>query len=123
DAELNVNSNILYYRIKVISKDGVSKYSNILTVRISQLNSSRIRISPNPASSSVNVSFFSALRGNIELQLMDMTGKVVLREQRTVESGQYSVVIDKLSRLSEGIYTILIRIGDRWERERIVIKR
>ncbi len=123
DADLNVNSNIIYYRIKVISKDGVMKYSNVLTVRISELNSSRIKISPNPASSSVNVSFFSALRGNIELQLMDMTGKVVLREQRTIDSGQYNVTIDKLGRLSEGIYTILIRIGDRWERERIVIKR
>lgn len=123
DADTDINSNIIYYRIKVISKTGVSKYSNILTVRISTVNSGKLKISPNPASSSVNISFYSALRGTMELQLLDMTGKIVLREQQAVESGQNSITLNQLTGLSEGIYTILIRTGDRWERERIVIKR
>ena len=123
DADPDVNSNILYYRIKVISKDGVSKYSNILTVRISTQNNGKLKISPNPASSSINISFYSALRGTMELQILDMTGKLVLREQRTVESGQNSITLNQLSRLSEGVYTILIHTSDRWERERIVIRR
>ena len=123
DADTDINSNIIYYRIKVISKTGVSKYSNILTVRISTVNNGKLKISPNPASSSVNISFYSALRGTMELQLLDMTGKIVLREQRVVESGQNSITLNQLTGLSEGIYTILIRTGDRWERERIVIKR
>jgi hypothetical protein len=123
DADPDVNSNIIYYRIKVVSKDGVSKYSNILTVRISAQNNGKLKISPNPASSSVNISFYSALRGTMELQILDMTGKIVLREQRTVESGQNSITLNQLSRLSEGVYTIFIRTGDRMERERIVIRR
>ena len=123
DADLDVNSNIIYYRIKVISKGGISKYSNILTVRISAQNNGKLKISPNPASSSVNISFYSALRGTMELQILDMTGKIALREQRTVESGQNSITLNQLSRLSEGVYTILIHTGDRWERERIVIRR
>jgi hypothetical protein len=123
DADPDVKSNIIYYRIKVVSKDGVSKYSNILTVRISAQNNGKLKISPNPASSSVNISFYSALRGTMELQILDMTGKIVLREQRTVESGQNSITLNQLSRLSEGVYTIFIRTGDRMERERIVIRR
>ncbi len=123
DADPDVNSNILYYRIKVVSINGVSKYSNTLTVRISALNNQKLKISPNPASSSVNISFYSALRGTMELQLLDMTGKIVLREQRVAESGQNSITLNQLSGLSEGIYTILVRTGDRWERERIIIKR
>lgn len=123
DADPDVNSNIIYYRIKVVSINGVSKYSNTLTVRISALNNTKLKISPNPASSSVNISFYSALRGTMELQLLDMTGKIVLREQRVAESGQNSITLNQLSGLSEGIYTILVRTGDRWERERIIIKR
>lgn len=123
DTDPDVNSNVIYYRIKVVSKTGVSKYSNILTVRLSSQNSGKLKISPNPASSSVNISFYSALRGTMELQILDMTGKIALREQKTVESGQNSITINQLSRLSEGVYTIFIRIGDRWERERIVIRR
>ena len=123
DADPDVNSNIIYYRIKVISKDGVSKYSNILTVRISAQNNAKLKISPNPASSSINISFYSALRGTMEVQILDMTGKIALREQRSVESGQNSITLNQLSRLSEGVYTILVHTGDRWERERIVIRR
>lgn len=123
DTQTEFNGNTVYYRIKVIGKTGVSKYSNILTVRIASVINNKLRISPNPASTSVNVSFYSSLRGTMELQLMDMTGKVVLSEQRMVESGQNSITLNQLSRLSEGIYTLLIRTGDRWERDRIVIRR
>lgn len=123
DADLSMTNNIIYYRIKVVSKDGVIKYSNVLTVRTSGLNNGKMKISPNPASSSVKIEFHSALRGIMELQLLDMTGKIVLREQRNVESGQNNIILNQLNSLSEGIYTIFIRIGDRLERERIVIKR
>jgi hypothetical protein len=117
------NSNVLYYRITVVSKDGGRKYSSILVVRLSGITSQKIKVSPNPASSSVSLSFYSALRGNIDLQLLDMTGKVVLKEQQRIEAGQNIITLDQLSRFSEGVYTILIRFADRWERERIVIKR
>jgi hypothetical protein len=117
------SSNVLYYRINVVSKDGGRKYSSVLVVRLSGITSQKIKVSPNPASSSVSLSFYSALRGNINLQLLDMTGKVVLREQQRIEAGQNIITLDQLSRFSEGVYTILIRFTDRWERERIVIKR
>jgi hypothetical protein len=123
DTDPDVSSNVIYYRIKVVGKTGVSKYSNILTVRLSSQNNRKLKISPNPASSSVNISFYSALRGTMELQILDMTGKIALREQKTVESGQNSITINQLNRLSDGVYTIFILIGDRWERERIVIRR
>ncbi len=117
------NSNVLYYRINVVSKDGGRKYSSILVVRLSGIASQKLKVSPNPASSSVSLSFYSALRGNIDIQLLDMTGKVVLKEQQRIEAGQNIITLDQLSRFSEGVYTILIRFTDRWERERIVIKR
>lgn len=123
DADINTNSNILYYRIKVVSKDGSLKYSAILSVRLTGNTTNKIKVSPNPAVSSLTISFYTALRSNVEYQLVDMTGKVVLRAQTAAESGQNNITISQLSLYSEGVYTILIRIGDRWERERVVIKR
>lgn len=117
------SNNVLYYRINAVSKDGGRKYSSILVVRLSGSISQKIKVSPNPASTSVSLSFYSALRGNVDVQLMDMTGKVVLKDQQRVEAGQNIITLDQLNRFSEGVYTILIRLTDRWERERIVIKR
>ncbi|MCC6288671.1 MAG: T9SS type A sorting domain-containing protein [Chitinophagaceae bacterium] len=123
DADIETGNNILYYRIKVSSKDGALKYSAVLSVRLSGINNNKIKISPNPAVSSLTMSFYTALRGNVEYQLIDMTGKVIIRGQRMVESGQNSIEIDQLGRYSAGVYTVLIHIGDRWERERIVIRK
>lgn len=123
DAEVNANTSVLYYRVKVSSKDGELKYSSILSVRLSGNVSNKIKVSPNPAVSSLTISFYTVLRSNVEYQLIDMTGKVVLRAQRMVEAGQNSINIDQLGLYSEGVYTVLIRIGDKWERERIVIRK
>ena len=123
DAGFNSSNTVIYYRIKVLSKDGAIKYSSILSVRLSGVISNNIKINPNPAISTLAINFYTALRGNVEYQLIDMTGKVVLRGQRMVEPGQNNITVDQLGRYSEGVYTMLVRIGDRWERERVVIRR
>ncbi|MFT3947139.1 MAG: T9SS type A sorting domain-containing protein [Agriterribacter sp.] len=123
DGDINADNNILYYRIKVSSKDGGLKYSSILSVRLSGNTNSKIRISPNPAVSSITMSFYSAMRGNVEYQLTDMTGKIVVRGQRMAEAGQNSITVEQLGRFSEGVYTIMINIGNKWERERILIRK
>ncbi len=123
DANIDVNSNTLYYRINAVSKDGGHKYSAILVVRLSGVITEKIKVSPNPASSTVSVSFYSAQKGYVDYQLLDMTGKVILKDQQHIDAGQNVITITQLSRFSEGVYTILIRLSDRWERERIVIKR
>ncbi len=123
DYDLNVNSNIVYYRIKVVNKDGLSKYSNVLVVRLTSLASDRIRIMPNPASSSVNISMYSSLKGEVEIKLVDMTGKMVLSRTEKIEAGNNTITLSQLSQLSDGIYTILLRINDRYEHERLVIKK
>ncbi|MBX2920594.1 MAG: T9SS type A sorting domain-containing protein [Chitinophagaceae bacterium] len=123
DASLHVNTDVLYYRICVVSKDGVRKYSNVLVVRLSNRTGEKLKISPNPASSSVQISFNTSVRGPVEYQILDMTGKVVLRKQYMAESGQNSITVNDLDRLSEGVYTLVLRLGDRWEHERLVIKK
>ncbi|MBX3256948.1 MAG: T9SS type A sorting domain-containing protein [Chitinophagaceae bacterium] len=123
DAALNVNTDILYYRICVVSKDGVRSYSNVLTVRLSNRVNEKLKISPNPASTSVQLSFNTTVRGMVEYQLLDMTGKVVLRKQHMAEAGQNNITVTDIGRLSEGVYTLVLRLGDRWEHERLVIKK
>ncbi|PWT96420.1 MAG: hypothetical protein C5B52_15825 [Bacteroidetes bacterium] len=123
DKDLNVNSTVIYYRIKVVNKDGLYKYSNILVIRLTTLASDKIRIMPNPASSSVNISLYSALKGEVEIKLVDMTGKLVMRRIDKIDVGNNTITLNQLGQMSDGIYTVLIRINDRIEHERLVIKK
>lgn len=54
----NVNSDIIYYRLKVIGKTGEIKYSNSLVIRRNVLPV-RVTIMPNPAKDYVAVRFFT----------------------------------------------------------------
>jgi hypothetical protein len=123
DNDLNVNSSVVYYRIKVVNKDGQFKYSNVLVVRLSSLATDKIKIMPNPASTAVNISLYSALKGEVEIKLVDMTGKLVLRRIEKIEAGNNTITLNQLNQLSDGIYSILLRINDRFEHERLVIKK
>lgn len=123
DASLDVSTEVFYYRICVINKDGVRKYSNVLVVRLSARSNEKMKVSPNPASSSVQITYFTTARGMVEYQLLDMTGKIVWRKQSMAGQGQNIEVIEDLSHFSAGVYTVVLRVQDRWEHVRLVIKR
>jgi hypothetical protein len=123
DAEIATNSSIIYYRINAVSKDGAHKYSTILMVKLTGTVSKKVVISPNPATSSLAISFYSTQKEDVDFQLIDMTGKVVLKDQQYIQAGQNTFTISQLNRFSEGIYTILILFNDRHEHLRLVIKR
>ncbi|MBX3242482.1 MAG: T9SS type A sorting domain-containing protein [Chitinophagaceae bacterium] len=123
DTDIDGSHNTIYYRIKAVGKLGTNKYTNILVVRLNRIGGEKMRISPNPTSSVVQISFFSASRTVADYRLMDMTGKIVLKKSFNTESGQNIIYINDLGRFSEGVYTLMLRNGDKWEYERIVIKR
>lgn len=123
DNDLTGVSNTLYYRVKAIGKTGTNKYTNILVVRLDKQVSEKMRISPNPASSVLHISFYSASRKTVEYQLMDITGKVVLKKTYNAEAGQNIIYLNDLGRYSEGAYTLMLRNGDKWEYERVILKR
>ena len=123
DEAIPINSSILYYRINAVSKDGAYKYSTILMIKLSGATSKKISINPNPASYAVSISLYSNQSGNVDFQLIDMTGKVVLKDQQYIQTGQNTFTICQLNRFSEGIYTILVLFHDRREHQRLVIRR
>jgi len=123
DTDLGSSYNTIYYRVKAAGKQGTNKYTNILVVRLNKTVSEKMRVSPNPTSSIVHVSFYASARRTVEYQLMDMTGKVVLKKSYNAEVGQNIIYINDLGRFSEGAYTLMLRNGDKWEYERLILKR
>lgn len=123
DADINVNQPVYYYRIKVVGKNGTNKYSNILSVKLGSSSIDKMKVSPNPASSTVAVSFSATAKGFADYQLMDMTGKIVIKGQYRVEQGVNVLTLSELGRFSEGVYTVMLHHSGKWEYERLIIKR
>ena len=76
------NGWVLYYRLKMVDNDGKYSYSNVVEIRMPSSNS--FSIYPNPASTSVQLQFGKNVNGRAQVEVRDMSGKVVMSDELMV---------------------------------------
>ena len=95
-----LSSGNTYYRLKLVDRDGSFKYSKIIFIT-SSCNSKNIIVFPNPLTTDVlNI---TGLNGKVQLQLCDVSGKVISRKT----SLNYQERFD-IPGLSSGIYILKV---------------
>jgi hypothetical protein len=107
-----VTSNVIYYRLKMIDLNGDYKYSNVIMLRKDGVKGG-LSISPNPVTNAslANVRFETNRKGVVDIQVVDMSGKVVLRQQNQVNEGINSLSINNMNRLQPGMYMLQLNDG------------
>ncbi|HMP91799.1 MAG TPA: autotransporter-associated beta strand repeat-containing protein, partial [Phnomibacter sp.] len=96
-------SGTLYYRLKIIDRDGAYSYSH--TIAVKQHESYQpLHVFPNPAKSTINLSHAQAGR-NALVKVLDGAGKLVITQRLATGSTLSSLAIGKLP---QGIYTIVL---------------
>jgi hypothetical protein len=108
----SATSNVFYYRLKIMDKDGQFKYSNVIMIRKESKSINGIALNPNPVvNGAATVRFTSAGSDAVNFKVIDMTGKVVLQQQNKVYEGNNSVYINNLDRLQAGVYLLQMANG------------
>jgi hypothetical protein len=108
-----VSGNVFYYKLKMVDIDGKSRYSNVIMIRRDQKMINGISIVPNPVSNGMaTVRLSASTTGTVELRVIDLAGKIVLRQQNQVYEGTNSISLNNLSRLMPGIYTLQLIDGE-----------
>lgn len=104
---------VFFYRLKMLDIDGRFSYSNIIMVRRSGEKIS-LSFSPNPvpAGAPATIRFDAPAKGTAEIKVLDVAGRVLLRQQCTVYEGTNSVSVNNLSRLQPGTYLLQLSNGD-----------
>ena len=107
-----VNGTVFYYRLKMIALNGQFKYSNVILVR-KESNVKGIRINPNPVVTGgvATLRFEASAKGVVEFRIVDMAGRIVLRQQNNVAEGINSVPVNSLDRLQPGTYILQMNDG------------
>jgi hypothetical protein len=103
----NNPSQINYYRLKSIDLDGSYSYSNVIVIE-TKLETNTGTLYPNPTSDIIKYSFNSETNEKLEIKVLDVVGKVVLRVETELEVGNNTIPIS-LSELPSGTYTIQIK--------------
>jgi hypothetical protein len=116
-----INSDVLYYRLKVIGKSGEIKYSNVLVIRRT-ITKTAVSIMPNPAQEYVTIKFVAEKQAAATIRLVDNNGKVVLQQSILANRGNNSILLNSLSRYSAGIYTIQVFINEEVITQKLVLE-
>src|SRR5690606_30062642 len=111
DALKNIQSNTVYYRLKIMGINGEVRYTKV--IRQELVNHTGIRILNNPAKENIRISINSNKIENAVISIYDITGKLMKATKHTNLPTGYSIItLDDLSRFSTGIYAIKVKLGE-----------
>jgi len=100
------NSQQLFYRLKMIDQDGRFSYSSIIRINLTgQLNKRVITIAPNPFINGLTIQIQSAGNQNIQLQLLDMSGKLLKETRYPILPGTNQLYL-QAGDLPKGMYLL-----------------
>lgn len=104
-----LRSDIIYYRVKLVDNDGKVTYSNIVVVRISKKPG--VTVWPNPFLSNVTISITTESETIIDVNMIDVSGKVLKTISQSVPRGISQISLKDLDQLPAGVY--LMEIADK----------
>jgi len=121
DQLININSNIVYYRLRIVDKDSKYSYSKIIPVKLDQPENN-LSVYPNPVDNYAVINLYSDKPGNAIFRLIDNAGKQILTRSFVVYRGNNNLVVDQLAGLQRGIYVIQVMVNNNLYNQKIVKK-
>lgn len=97
------NALVVYYRLKMVDKDGAYKYSNVIAITLADITG-RITIIPNPVVNDARISLAAPQDGRITYKIIDNAGRNILQQSVQVKKGSVNTYIVEMKNLSSGIY-------------------
>ena len=117
----NVNSQVVFYRLKIIAANGQVKYSNVLLVRKDDSDKTKVTIRPNPATNYAAVLFYSSKENIATVRLIDNIGKTVMVQKSKVFKGNNNLQLVGLSKYSDGAYSLQVILQDEIIVQKLII--
>ncbi|HYF29988.1 MAG TPA: T9SS type A sorting domain-containing protein [Chitinophagaceae bacterium] len=105
------NSPVMYYRLKMIDKDGQFSYSNIVSLRVH--TGTNIIITGNPFGNELKLSLTSGSSNVVVLKLYDAAGKLVAGKTYSLNAGTHELQLSNLSALPRGTYVLDVQAGSK----------
>jgi len=113
DNNIPSGTTVVYYKLIMLDKDHKQQISNVVTAKITAVsNSKEMTIFPNPSSTNAQIRFKADKAALATIMVYDASGKVVLQQQSNVLSGNNSVAINNIVKLSDGMYTVKMISND-----------
>jgi hypothetical protein len=107
-----------YYRIKIVDRSGMYKYSNIIL--LSKEYTLEIKNLMNPFSNKIQAKILAPQNGMLTIKLLNESGKPVKIYRQYAVKGYNEVVLDQLGKLNNGIFILSAEFNNEVVRKKLV---
>jgi hypothetical protein len=107
----------IYYRLKMVDKDGKFKMSNVVLITLTN-QGLRFTIKPNPATNYFVITCDASAPPDAVVNITDFSGRSVLTQTITLSGGQKI----NISGLPKGVYMVIINTGENITTQKLVIE-
>ena len=106
DKSIPANVSRLYYRLKMVDKDGKFEYSQIVHVAIKQLSAKSMFVTPNPVSSIAAVHLFSDVATSGVIRILSESGQVLYNVSPKLVKGENVIYFNNLQSIATGFCVV-----------------
>jgi len=106
------NTNINYYRLKMIDKDGKYTYSKIVKVLFAHYLLPLIKVAPNPFKGNLSLIVDAPENSVAPLTITSIEGRLLINKKFSLTKGLNMLKLSETNRLSKGMYMLTIKMGD-----------
>lgn len=100
-----------YYRLKLIEKNGSSRFSSIRSIYL-PLTKNELVISPNPVNNNTTLMVNAVSNGTGTLRIRSLSGQLLVARSLTLSSGDNRIAVD-VSSFNPGIYIVELATKDK----------
>jgi len=121
DYLLDIESKVIFYRLKQIDFDGSYKFSDRIEVTVVPVEFSLSQNYPNPFNPSTKISYQIPINSFVSLKIYDAIGNelaVLVDQQKS--AGEYEVEFDA-SKLGSGVYFYTLTAGDFIQSKKMIL--
>jgi len=103
-------SGINYYKLIQVDFDGKQNPSDVIAVYNSAgtLAIDEVHLAPNPVAENTVVTFTAQQKCSATIEIKNASGQTCLSQSATAHIGTNSIFVERLSKLTKGIYTVVI---------------
>jgi hypothetical protein len=105
----------LYYRLKMVDKDGSAKYSAIVSIKLDKNFKSSISVYPNPFVNEIKLRINTENAGLANISINDISGKLLDNRSMFIPKGSNLISLDNLEKLNKGVYVLSVQINGHQE--------
>jgi len=111
-ADYKVADGQLYYRLKLVDKDGSFKFSKIVSLKKGLVVAPIMKVFPNPAKDLLILSYSAKLGTKVDICIYDLLGHLILNKNMYAANDGINSVELGVNSLSNGMYVLKITGND-----------